>query len=210
MYLTRTQGGRENDSRPGAGTPDLWPGTQTMTTYESIADESIDLDERDIRALTQYLTVLEDQGRVCGADDLYLVVSQSGSEYLVDARERTCECPDHEYRGVHCKHQRRVEFATGERPIPDGINDVDPSLGEHVSASPQAVATDGGVALGEMDGRDEILGYTRHIEPEEQGGKEYVRCEGCSRELLIELGGDEQLSHAPDCSNVDRDGPTEM
>lgn len=75
-----------------------------------------DVDERDRRALTEYLTVLEDLGRARDADGLYLVVSQSGSEYLVDAHTGACECPDHEYRGVHCKHARRMAFATGDRP----------------------------------------------------------------------------------------------
>lgn len=41
--------------------------------------------------------------------------------------------------------------------------------------------------------------YTRHIEPPEQGGKQYVRCTHCRRELLVELGGRKNLPHAPDC-----------
>lgn len=120
-----------------------------MTTYESTEVESSDLELRDVRASTEYLTVLENQGCVHGCDDLYLVVSQSESEYLVNTREGTCECPDHEHRDVHCNHARRVEFATGARPIPAGVEGVDPSLGEHVSASSHAVATDGGVIRGE-------------------------------------------------------------
>ncbi|WP_254533339.1 hypothetical protein [Natrinema gelatinilyticum] len=36
----------------------------------------------DGRALTHYLTVLEDQDRVRGCRNLYLVVSESGREYL--------------------------------------------------------------------------------------------------------------------------------
>lgn len=97
-----------------------------------------DEDELDRRALTQYLTVLEDVGRVRGADDLYLVVSQSGREYLVDHRDGVCECPDHRYRGRRCKHVRRVAFATGARPIPDWVDpsEVDDRLGEHVDGTP--------------------------------------------------------------------------
>jgi hypothetical protein len=119
----------------------------TRAALETAAtDESIDLDERDVRALTQYLTVLDDYDRARGADDLYMVVSQSGDEYLVDARAGRCECPDHEYRGVRCKHLRRVAFATGERPIPAGVDldAVDDQLGRHVTANPRRVATDGG------------------------------------------------------------------
>ena len=97
-----------------------------------------DLGDRERRALEQYLTVLEDDPRVRDADDMYLVVSESGSEYLVDVRERTCECDDATYRGVTCKHQHRVRFATGKRPIPIGIDrdDVDEQLGEHVTGNP--------------------------------------------------------------------------
>ena len=49
-----------------------------MTTNEPNGNERID--SRTERALTQYLTVLADVGRTTGADDLFLVVSQSGSE----------------------------------------------------------------------------------------------------------------------------------
>jgi predicted nucleic acid-binding Zn finger protein len=87
-----------------------------MTDYEPDGNERID--SRTERALTQYLTVLADVGRAKGADDLFLVVSQSGTEYLVDRREGRCTCPDHEHRGVRCKHLRRVAFATGERAVP--------------------------------------------------------------------------------------------
>lgn len=56
-----------------------------MIDYESDTDERID--SRTERALTRYLTVLPETGRAKGADGLSLVVSQSGSEYLVDSRE---------------------------------------------------------------------------------------------------------------------------
>lgn len=97
------------------------------------------IDEVDARALTEYMTVLEDIGRVRGADDLYLVVSGSGKEYLVDLRgEPSCDCPDHEYRGRRCKHIRRTLFAIGAQPVPSWVDrdDVDPQLGEHTSADP--------------------------------------------------------------------------
>jgi len=44
--------------------------------------------------------------------------------------------------------------------------------------------------------------YTEHIEPLSQGGKRYVRCEGCDRELLAVLGGREQLAHRDGCPNA--------
>ncbi|MDJ1433974.1 SWIM zinc finger family protein [Halostagnicola sp. A-GB9-2] len=95
-----------------------------------------DLGDREQRALEQYLTVLEDDPRVRGADDLFLVVSESGSEYLVDLEGLSnCECPDSTYRNVTCKHIHRALFATSRRPIPEGVDRdvVDEQLGEHTS-----------------------------------------------------------------------------
>jgi len=94
----------------------------------------VELDRRDVLALTQYLTVLDDLPRVDGNEDRYVVISESGSEYLVDRRDGSCSCPDYRYREVRCKHIRRVEFATGARPIPAGIDGVDPDLGRHIHA----------------------------------------------------------------------------
>ncbi|QCC57330.1 hypothetical protein [Natrinema thermotolerans] len=93
----------------------------------------------DRRALTEYLTVLEDIGRVRGLDGQYLVVSESGSEYLVDARLETCECPDHEFRGRECKHLKRVAYATGKRLVPPIVEpeDIAGELGEHCSGEPR-------------------------------------------------------------------------
>jgi hypothetical protein len=78
--------------------------------------EAAPLDDRDARALTRRMSVLDDVGRARGADDLFLVVTTS--EYLVDVRTGSCECPDSRYRDVKCHHVRRVEFHTGEREIP--------------------------------------------------------------------------------------------
>lgn len=96
------------------------------------------LDDVDVRALTQSMTVLDDAGRVRGADDLFAVVSESSREYLVDHRDGVCECPDYRYRERRCKHIRRVDFATGTRPVPADQDDldVDPQLGEHVRGEP--------------------------------------------------------------------------
>jgi len=100
-----------------------------------------ELDDRDAAALTEYMTVLAEGG------DVYSVTTESGREYVVDAREGRCTCPDHEYRDARCKHLRRVAFATGERSVPAWADTdaVDPQLGLHVDGSPQVVATDGGV-----------------------------------------------------------------
>lgn len=117
----------------------------------------LDLEERDVRALTEYLTALEDVGPARGAEELYLVVSQSGREYLVDAEQGACACDDFRYRGTECKHVRRVAFATGRRAIPTAAAielDVDPSLGEHLESERRYVATDGGGGDGAPDGDD--------------------------------------------------------
>lgn len=162
-----------------------------MSTKTHSADESIDLDERDVRALTEYFTVLEDIGRAKAANDLYLVVSQSGREYLVDMRTEACECPDARNRDPEggCKHFRRVAFGTGERPIPAWVepNAIDEDLGRHVSGEPNFEA---------IDKPD----FTYHIEPPEQGGEKYVRCEHCGAEILTKLGGKENLEHVDGCS----------
>lgn len=115
------------------------------TTADVEGQPPAGLDDRDVRALTEYLTVLDDVGRVRGADDLFLVVSESGSEYLVDRRTERCGCPDAEHRDPDggCKHVRRVAFATGARPVPAGLQGVDPQLGAHVDVDLDGAA-DGG------------------------------------------------------------------
>ncbi|MFB6087498.1 MAG: hypothetical protein ABEJ85_03165, partial [Haloarculaceae archaeon] len=64
---------RTNDSRRHQG----------GDTTDRIAPEP---DDRDVRAVTEYLTVLDDVGPAEDAPGLYYVVSQSGENYLVDAR----------------------------------------------------------------------------------------------------------------------------
>jgi predicted nucleic acid-binding Zn finger protein len=119
-----------------------------MSKYANGADkrhDSTELEQRDVRALTEYMTALPLGGGI------YSVTTQSGSEYRVDAREGRCTCPDYEHnlpdgdREV-CKHVARVRYATGEEPIPAWINPdaVDSQLGLHVDGSPRVAATDGG------------------------------------------------------------------
>ncbi|RKS81529.1 SWIM zinc finger protein [Haloarcula quadrata] len=114
-----------------------------MPTTTAERHESTDLEQRDVRALTEYMTTLPLWG------DVYSVTTESGSEYRVDAFEGRCTCPDHDYREVRCKHIRRVAFATGNRPIPAWVDadEVDAQLGQHVEETPKVAATDGGVTL---------------------------------------------------------------
>ena len=121
--------------------------------------EGTDLEPRDVRAFTEVLTVLSDQPEVAGADELYLVVSESGSEYTVDARDGSCTCPDAVHRDATCKHQRRVALATGARAVPAWVDadDVDAGLGEHTAATPRVAAADGGEGIVVAGDDGEIL-----------------------------------------------------
>ena len=133
--------------------------TQFDTDRQNGHDTSTDLEPRDVRALTEVLTVLPDQPEVAGADELYLVVSESGSEYTVDARDGSCTCPDAVHRDATCKHLRRVAFATGARAVPAWVDadDVDVGLGEHTAATPRVAAADGGEGIVVADDDGEIL-----------------------------------------------------
>lgn len=106
------------------------------------------LDERDVRALTEYLTVLDDVGRARNADDLYLVVSgTAGDEYLVDFREGRCECPDYQFRGARCKHIRRVAYETGAETVPAAyVDELPRDFGRHVTGQPRILLEDGGAS----------------------------------------------------------------
>ncbi|MBX0297202.1 hypothetical protein [Haloarcula nitratireducens] len=112
------------------------------------------VDDRTVAALTEVMSVLDSVGRVRNAPGLYLVVSSSGSEYLVDMAEGRCECPDDSHRpSVTCTHRRRVEFVIGERPIPEWANQdaLDDQFGLHVDADPTRAVPDGGVTQATAD-----------------------------------------------------------
>lgn len=134
-----------------------------MSEDDSTAETDIEqLDERDARALTEDMTVLTDVGKARGSAGLFTVIAHHGRAYLVDARNGTCECPDHGYRGhkigqLGCKHQRRVAFATGERSIPGWVDreGVDPDLGEHVEGEGRITEADGDNVDGLGDGGGE-------------------------------------------------------
>lgn len=107
-----------------------------------------DVEQRTERALTECMTVLPEGG------DIYTVVGENGTTYVVDSRVGRCTCDDHKYREPTggCKHQRRVEFATGVRAVPVDVERVDDLLGEHTDETPHVVASDGGV-IEAVDGR---------------------------------------------------------
>lgn len=165
-----------------------------MSTYEPEPQE--ETEPRTERALTECMSVLPESG------DVFTVVGENGATYRVDRREERCTCPDHKYRDIRCKHLRRVAFATGEEPVPLGVDGVDPQLGEHTEASPRVVASDGGILEAGDEGEvldEETPEYSYHIEPPNQGGARYVRCEYCGREVL---GGDpDRIPHRDGCPN---------
>lgn len=132
-------------------------GSQPMSESDAAGLESRDdersieqLDDRDVRALTERMTVMPDVGDARGADGLFTVVSHSGNSYLVDVRHGRCSCPDAEYNlptddgRERCKHLARAEYVTGERSVPKWVdpNAIDDVIG--VAVDTPVAATDGG------------------------------------------------------------------
>jgi hypothetical protein len=100
------------------------------------ADDELRADvnhERFAAALTEYMAVLPEEGVAADAPGLYAVVSQSGSQYIVDTEGRSCDCPDARHRDRTCKHQIRALVASGEWPVPGWVerDAVDDQLGLH-------------------------------------------------------------------------------
>ena len=127
----------------------------TNTTPRQESDGSTELNDRDVRALTEYMTVLDKGG------DIYTVIGENGGgAYHVDSRKGRCTCPDHKHGSTRCKHIRRVGFATGDEAIPAWIDrgGLDSQLGDHVAGEVHFSATDGGVTVstneGELTDRD--------------------------------------------------------
>lgn len=91
-----------------------------------------DLDSRSISALTELLFAFDDLGWAADAPGCWIVFSETGREYRVDAETGACTCDDAFYRRPEggCKHVRRVEFLTRRREIPEWVDRsrVDPWL----------------------------------------------------------------------------------
>jgi transposase len=64
--------------------------------------------------------------RIEMVDGKWLVPSQSGdgTKYVVDPEKRHCNCPDHDTRGIKCKHMFAVEFVQTREQHPDGTETV--------------------------------------------------------------------------------------
>ncbi len=80
-----------------------------------LAPDTATLEDRSARAWTEPMAVRP------LPDGRYVVESARDATYVVDLDERRCSCPDHEIRGVRCKHMRRVaiEITEGRLPTPD-------------------------------------------------------------------------------------------
>ncbi len=79
------------------------------------------------------------------------------SPRLAELGTRICGGSPTPATSERCKHAARVAYATGTREIPPWVDTdaVDAMLGEHVDATPQVAATDGGILEAGDDG--EIL-----------------------------------------------------
>jgi hypothetical protein len=81
----------------------------TTTVHHPAPDST-----REQRGLRLYREHGEGIERV--APDFYLVPSQDGERfYHVDYAGETCDCPDHEYRGVACVHVYAVGVKLAKR-----------------------------------------------------------------------------------------------
>jgi hypothetical protein len=104
-------------------------------------------DARAARALTESMTVIDADADADLRDDEYRV-HRPESTYTVDMRAESCDCPD-ALHGHRCKHQRRVDYATGTVPIPGWVNReaIDPGLGAALGSDPRIAVADGGTEV---------------------------------------------------------------
>ena len=126
----------------------------TERNYERDHEKAaeLDLEARTVRALEEEMIVCEHIGAARGEDGVFLVVSESGSEYTVDVHAGSCSCPDHEYNDNHCKHLRRTILETGMRPVRaiylDALDVSSQFDGEHVDGEPDVVPPQTGIDAG--------------------------------------------------------------
>lgn len=83
-------------------------------------DDTPPLDARQQRALAIVRNKARRIKHVAGSRWLVPSQTNAGSGYVVDAEQHTCSCPDHEDRGVRCKHIWAVAYFRQEIAFPDG------------------------------------------------------------------------------------------
>lgn len=83
------------------------------------------------------------------------------------------------------------------------MSDYDPigSEGTDFEQSSRAVAAGGEEIVANEFTEQQRDDYTYHIEPRDQGGARYVRCEGCGREVIP--ADPNLLCHPDECPNSD-------
>lgn len=150
MDRKRSLAGIESQKIPPAETGEVWfpKVPETMLENELSKEDSNDVEQRTIRALEESMTVLSTDGTPIhdSETDVVSVISSSGSTYIVDIRERTCTCPDHQHNGHICKHTRRARMVMGVDVIDVELiraHDIDDDFGFHAPGHIVA-ASDGG------------------------------------------------------------------
>ncbi|QRV17375.1 hypothetical protein JMJ58_15055 [Haloterrigena salifodinae] len=191
-----------------------------MNANNADPNESIDLDDRDARALTEHITVVPTYD---GSGDAEGVSPTTTCR--IDTETLEGDCPDAKYNCAdgRCKHVRRYEFASGRRLVPEWIDDsaitqpfgefvddatadLEPTAGE--SSSGRAIATDGGVTVREAADGAEILKdddvdpwkgpFAEYDKYGQLTGAKYYRCRGCGREVHTDVDR-EHVSHRDGC-----------
>jgi len=84
-------------------------------------DTTPDLEQRDVRALTEPMVVDADDPALHNDDEVY--VYSEDRRYVVNLAAPYCDCSDQHYRtpAGGCKHLRRARFALGRREVPAWI-----------------------------------------------------------------------------------------
>lgn len=110
-----------------------------MAVASSTVAALAQLDDRDIRALTEVMTVCKREPDL--RDEQVAVYSSHQADggmvterYVVSPDVPACDCRDmlHRRPASGCKHVRRVAFERGERAIPAGIDHSALAPGLHI------------------------------------------------------------------------------
>jgi hypothetical protein len=83
-------------------------------------DASSPLDARQARGLALVQSKRAKIKHVSGSRWLVPSATNASGGYVVDAEQNSCSCPDHEDRGVRCKHLFAVAYLRQEITLPDG------------------------------------------------------------------------------------------
>lgn len=166
-----------------------------MATKQTPADDKgasdlKQLDDRDVRALTEHMDIYRDDPDTSTEE---VAVYNKGTRHIVNPRARFCDCEDQHYRQPEggCKHLRRLDFEDGRRDVPSWVqaDALDDELADSIGRSKwhdtsRAVA-DGGTVESEEQPHARITGP--HPEFDKYGqytGSDYWRCTGCGSEAI--------------------------